>query len=230
MAASRVSGVCRRTAALRFYSTADASRSISKDVKLTSPMPRYVPECATKFLGHKGPLRTSNDNIDMFRRHPNFDFDTGKMKRIVSPDIRRFSAEYGVSLSFSPRHVLHPHDLCYLDPRGHARMPIVREKYERQLRDDALWVMFTGGAVEKAVVRTMTQRRMKSALYTALAARGYDASGKSTKRGREIRGTIWVYVQFPAKAAGNCPERFGNFMATLLDDNFSTAIEPVSDK
>lgn len=193
-------------------------------------MPRYVPECAIKFLGPKGPLRTTHENIDMFRRYPNFDFDTGKMKRVVSPDIRRFSADYGVSLSYSTRHVLHPHDLCYLDPRGHARMPIVREKYERQLQNDALWVIFTGGAVDKAVVRTMTQRRMKSALYSALAARGYDASGKSSERGREVRGTIWVYVQFPAKAAASCPERFGTFMAALLDETFSTAVGPAARK
>lgn len=187
-------------------------------------MLRYVPEDATKFVSVRGPLRTTQANADFFVKHPNFDFDSSKMRRLVGSDIKRFSAEYGLVVAYSPRHIAHPHDLTFFDPRGHSRMLVLRDKYEKKLNEDSLWIIFTGGGVDSPIVRTMTLRRMKSALYAALLARGFERTGKA--KDREIRGTVWVYFQFPPKAAEKSPERFGAFMAKMLDEQFGRPVKP----
>lgn len=177
---------------------------------------RYIPQDASKFVRANGRLVTSPENVDFFRQH-GIEPDNGAMSRFEGgPPLRAIVAKHRLSLAFSRRHVLHPYDLPVFDPRGHPLAPMKRADYVRKTREQPLWFIFTAAGAASPVVRTLTQRRLARAAHEALEAIGY-ALAPGMAPDKEIRGTLWVVMHDPVRAATLSPPVFGAALAAALD-------------
>ncbi|PNY18160.1 Uncharacterized protein TCAP_07598 [Tolypocladium capitatum] len=177
---------------------------------------RFVPEDVKRFVAADGRLMTTRENKEFLLAH-DLEPDNGRMTRFTAgPDLHRLAADFNATFAFSPRHVVHPHDLRYFEPRGHPLAAMKRAEYARKTRQQPLWIMVTSVGGPSAVVRTLTRRRLASAIHGALEAMGY-RSAPGSAPGKEIRGTIWVTIHDPVKAASQSAERFGTVVAAALD-------------
>lgn len=207
-----------RAAQTRFISSSSRASVLQVPIKYGGKMQRYVPEEARNFVLPNGKLLTTQENIDFFKHHPTLDFDSSKLMRLADPDLKRSTHRYNTTISYSPLHIIHPHDLKYLDPRGHPRITRLQDLYERKLREEALWIITTAASPASAIVRSLTQRKLKAAVYQALEARGYKSGYRAD---REIRGTVWLFVHDPIVAAAHSPDDFGEALASFLDKRLS---------
>ncbi|EQK98993.1 hypothetical protein OCS_05292 [Ophiocordyceps sinensis CO18] len=178
---------------------------------------RYVAENARKFVKPHGTLLTTRENVRFLVEH-DIEPDNARMSPFMSqPEMRKISAEYRVRIAFSPRHVLHPFDMHYFDPKGHPLADMTRTRYARKKLEEPLWIMFTMRAAGvSAVVRVLTQRRLAGALHEALEGLGYSlAPGLGARK--EIRGTLWISVLEPTATAAKPAKWFGKEVAAALD-------------
>lgn len=173
-----------------------------------------------------GHLTTTPENARFFRANPTVDHDHGIMTRLEATDaVRRLAKAYRVRLAWSPRHVIHPHRLRFLDPRGHPLAPKIRSDCARKDREDALWAFATAMGGDSAVVWQLTKRELLRAVFRSLTALGYDEHGRKKKDGTELRGTLWLTV-LQAQHARRLPvERFGDVVADTLDKHYATRLE-----
>ncbi|PHH84656.1 hypothetical protein CDD83_1592 [Cordyceps sp. RAO-2017] len=178
---------------------------------------RYLPDNASTFFkGGSGLLVTTPENRQFLLQH-GIEPDNGKMKQFrAGSDSRGIASKYGVSLAFSPQHVLHPYDLRFFDPKGHPLAHKARVDYARKVRDHPLWIMTTTISTASPVVKNLTKRRLVAGLHRALEDLGYDLA-PGLGRSREIRGTFWISMFNPAQASANPPEEFGKAIAAALD-------------
>ncbi|KAM4064890.1 hypothetical protein HRG_004756 [Hirsutella rhossiliensis] len=178
---------------------------------------RYVAEDARKFVKTSGTLLTTRENV-RFLLENDIEPDNARMRPFTSqPEMRKISAEYRAKIAFSSRHVLHPFDMKYFDPKGHPLAAMTRSRYARRKLDEPLWIMFTTRAAgASAVVRGLTQRRLAGALHGALEELGYTlAPGLGARK--EIRGTLWISLLDPIATAAKPAQRFGKEVAAALD-------------
>ncbi|RFU71945.1 hypothetical protein TARUN_10317 [Trichoderma arundinaceum] len=173
---------------------------------------RFIPEEAKKFVKPDGRLYTTPESRDFFVTN-NIEPDNGAARRLTSgPGLQDASKAYNATIAFSPRHIIHPHDLRFFDPRGHPLAAARRAKYLRKSREEPLWIMITSAGAA-SVVRTLTQRRLKSAIYRSLEGLGLVGGAGSQ---REIRGTLWITLHDPVKASKLPPGPFGEAVAKAL--------------
>ncbi|KAL7938054.1 hypothetical protein V8C35DRAFT_139870 [Trichoderma chlorosporum] len=173
---------------------------------------RFIPEEAKKFVKPDGRLHTTRETRDFFLEHA-LEPDNGAARRLTTgPGLQGVSKAYNATIAFSPRHIIHPHDLRFFDPRGHPLAAARRAKYLRKSKEEPLWIMITGSGAS-AVVRTLTQRRLKSAIYRSLEAMGF---GNGVGNMKEIRGTLWITIHNPVAASKLAPEPFGEAVARAL--------------
>lgn len=199
---------------LRFAST--APRQGAGKPRPQATVRRFIPEDVKRFVKADGKLLTTRENKE-FLLENDLEPDNGRMTRFAAgPELHRLAADFNATFAFSPRHILHPHDLRYFEPRGHPLAAMKRAEYARRTREQPLWIMVTSVGGASAVVRTLTRRRLARAIHAALEAMGY-RSAPGSGPGREIRGTIWVTVHDPVKAARQSAERFGKVVAAALD-------------
>jgi hypothetical protein len=178
---------------------------------------RFIPEEAKKFVKPDGKLYTTRETRDFFVKH-NLEPDNGAARRFTTgPAIQNMSKAYHATTAFSPRHIIHPHDLRFFDPRGHPLAAARRAKYLRKSLEEPLWIMITGAGAA-SVVRTLTQRRLKSAIYRSLEDLGFRNGIGGQK---EIRGTLWITLHDPVKASKLPPEPFGEVIAKALKSRCS---------
>ncbi|KYK59787.1 hypothetical protein DCS_00921 [Drechmeria coniospora] len=204
----------------RFASTALRPRPRGTTAKRPAPARRFIPEAAERFIGPKGQLLTTRENVDFIVAN-DLEPDNGTMARFTpGPEMKRIAADFGVALAFSPRHVIHPFDLRAFDPRGHPLAAMKRAQLARKIHEDSLWIIMTSAGGVSAVVRSMTQNKLVKELHLALEAMGY-RSGTGRGPTKEIRGTFWVTIFDPVKAAGQSAERFGKTVAAALDQECS---------
>ncbi|UNI24358.1 hypothetical protein JDV02_010110 [Purpureocillium takamizusanense] len=210
-------------APLRLASTAAAAaplRTPDNKPKTQQRVRRYVPEKVKSFVMNDGKLLTTRENWIFFLKH-DIEPDNGRMSQFFAgPDLQKVRKDFNVSLAFSPKHILHPHDLQWFDPRGHPLVAMKKADYARKASEQPLWIMVTTFGAGPAVVRNLTQRRLTRAVHTALEAMGYQsATGLSPTK--EIRGTFWAIMHDPVKAAKHSAERFGEVVAAALDKECS---------
>ncbi|KAJ6444107.1 3-isopropylmalate dehydrogenase [Purpureocillium lavendulum] len=203
-------------APLRLAST--AARQTAGKPKARPTIRRFVPEDVKRFVKADGKLLTTRENKEFLLNY-DIEPDNGRMTRFAAgPDLGKLASDYNVTFAFSPKHVVHPHDLRYFEPRGHPLAAMKRAEYARNTREKPLWIMVTSAGGASAVVRTLTQRRLARAIHKALEAMGYRSGLSPTK---EIRGTFWATIHNPIKAATHSAERFGKAVAAALDKNCS---------
>ncbi|KAL6896318.1 hypothetical protein GGI43DRAFT_113200 [Trichoderma evansii] len=179
---------------------------------------RFIPEEAKKFVRPDGTLCTTPETADFFLKH-NIEPDNGAARRFTAgPAIQNAAKAYNAVTAFSPRHIIHPHDLRFFDPRGHPLAAARREKYLRKSRDEPLWIMVTSAGAASTVVRVQTQRRLKSAIYRYLEDLGFP---NGIGEHKEIRGTVWVTLYDPVKASKLRPEPFAEAIARALKSRCS---------
>ncbi|POR38772.1 Uncharacterized protein TPAR_01022, partial [Tolypocladium paradoxum] len=177
---------------------------------------RFIPEDVKRFVTADGKLLTTRENKEFLLEH-DLEPDNGSMTRFTAgPELHRLAADFNATFAFSPRHILHPHDLRYFEPRGHPLAAMKRTEYARKTQEQPLWIMVTSVGGASAVVRTLTRRRLASAIHEALEALGY-RSAPGSGPVKEIHGTLWVTVHSPIKAASQSAERFGKVVAAALD-------------
>ncbi|KAH6607410.1 hypothetical protein Trco_003723 [Trichoderma cornu-damae] len=173
---------------------------------------RFIPEEAKKFVKPDGRLYTTRETRDFFVRH-GLEPDNGAARRLTTgPSIQNAAKAYHATIAFSPRHIIHPHDLRFFDPRGHPLAAARRAKYLRKSLQEPLWIMITSAGAA-SVVRILTQRRLKRAIYRGLQGLGFPNGVGSSK---EIRGTLWITIHDPVKASMLPPEPFGAVVAKAL--------------
>ncbi|GFP53202.1 hypothetical protein TASIC1_0002038600 [Trichoderma asperellum] len=174
---------------------------------------RFIPEEAKKFVRPDGTLCTTPETASIFLQH-NIEPDNGAARRFTAgPAIQNACKAYHAVTAFSPRHIIHPHDLRFFDPRGHPLAAARREKYLRKSREEPLWIMVTSAGAASTVVRVQTQRRLKSAIYRCLEDLGLP---NGIGEHKEIRGTVWVTLYDPVKASKLPPEPFAEAIARAL--------------
>ncbi|PTB70563.1 hypothetical protein BBK36DRAFT_1165087 [Trichoderma citrinoviride] len=167
---------------------------------------------AKKFVKPDGRLLTNRENRDFFATY-NLEPDNGAARRLTTgPALQNASKAYNATIAFSPRHLIHPHDLRFFDPRGHPLAAARRDKYRRKTLEEPLWIMLTGAGAS-SVVRTLTQRRLKCAIYRSLEDLGFR---NGVGNGKEIRGTLWITIHDPVKASKLSPWPFGEAVAKAL--------------
>ncbi|KAK1252656.1 hypothetical protein MKX08_003843 [Trichoderma sp. CBMAI-0020] len=177
---------------------------------------RFIPEEAKKFIRPSGSLCTTPETAAFFVKH-NIEPDNGAARRFTAgPAIQNAAKAYNAVVAFSPRHIIHPHDLRFFDPRGHPLAAARRQKYLRKTREEPLWIMVTSAGAASAVVRVLTQRRLKSAIYRCLEHLGFP---NGVGEHKEIRGTVWVTLYDPVKASKLPPEPFAEAVARALRSN-----------
>ncbi|KAL7917981.1 hypothetical protein ACQKWADRAFT_305431 [Trichoderma austrokoningii] len=177
---------------------------------------RFIPEEAKKFIHPSGTLSTTPETAAFFAKH-HLEPDNGAARRFTTgPAIQNATKAYHAVVAYSPRHIIHPHDLRFFDPRGHPLAAARRAKYLRKARDEPLWIMVTSASSTATVVRVSTQRRLKGAIYRCLAGIGFPNGIGET---REIRGTVWITLYDPVKAAKLPPEPFAEAIARALRSN-----------
>lgn len=74
----------------------------------------------------------------------------------------------------------------------------------------------TSAGAASTVVRVMTQRRLKSAIYRYLEDLGFP---NGVGEHKEIRGTVWITLYDPVKASKLPPEPFAEAIARALRSN-----------
>ena len=182
------------------------------------PVKRYVPEDVSRFV-KSGKLLTTRENCDFLVRY-GIEPDTGRMERFTTgagPELARLAAQFNATFAYSPRHVLHPHDLRYFEPRGHPLAAMKRSEYARKVNDEPLWIMLTSVGGTAAVVRTLTQRKLTRAIHIALQHRGYRSNPQGPQgQAESVRGTLWVTLHNSLRAATKSPEHFGTVLAEAL--------------
>ncbi|KAJ4865036.1 hypothetical protein T069G_01566 [Trichoderma breve] len=199
----------------RFSSTKtprQASTPLQRKPILRDTIRRYIPEEAKKFVKPDGKLQTTPETMNFLIEH-NLEPDNGAARRLTTgPGLQNVSKAYHATIAFSPRHIIHPHDLRFFDPRGHPLAAARRAKYLRKSQQEPLWIMITGAGAA-SVVRTLTQRRLKSAIYRSLEDLGFR---NGVGAGKEIRGTLWITIHNPVAASKLAPEPFGEAVARAL--------------
>ncbi|UKZ60510.1 uncharacterized protein TrAtP1_001785 [Trichoderma atroviride] len=187
-----------------------------KQKLLRDTIRRFIPEEAKKFIRPSGTLCTTPETAAFFVKH-NIEPDNGAARRFTAgPAIQNAAKAYNAVVAFSPRHIVHPHDLRFFDPRGHPLAAARREKYLRKAREEPLWIMVTSAGATSAVVRVLTQRRLKSAIYRCLEHLGFP---NGVGEHKEIRGTVWITLYDPVKASKLPPEPFAEAVARALRSN-----------
>ncbi|KAM0472399.1 hypothetical protein ACHAPX_008828 [Trichoderma viride] len=177
---------------------------------------RFIPEEAKKFIRPSGTLHTTPETAHFFVKH-NIEPDNGAARRFTTgPAIQNATKAFNAVVAYSPRHIVHPHDLRFFDPRGHPLAAARREKYLRKSREEPLWIMVTSAGAASTVVRVMTQRRLKSAIYRCLEDLGFP---NGVGEHKEIRGTVWITLYDPVKASKLPPEPFAEAIARALRSN-----------
>lgn len=187
---------------------------------------RMLSTDVAKFMrSQDGHLATTPDNARFFRANPTVDHDHGIMTRLEATDaVRKLAKEYRVRLAWSPRHIIHPHRLRYLDPRGHPLAPKLRSDYARKTREDALWAFATAIGGDSAVVWQLTKRELLRAVFRSLAALGYDEHGRK-QDGTELHGTLWLTVSQAQHSRRLPVDKFGEVVADTLDKHYATLPE-----
>ncbi|GAO18323.1 uncharacterized protein UV8b_04386 [Ustilaginoidea virens] len=223
--ANRLQGTCRLPP-LRFASGPARTPRGKPRADTPRSVKRFVPEEASRFVTPDGRLLTTLENRDFFLEH-GIEPDNGRMTRFApTSELSRLCADLGTALAYSPRHVIHPHDLRYFEPRGHPLAVQKRSQYAAKARRQPLWIMTTSAGAGAAVVRTLTQRRLTRSVYEALDALGYRSAGgdgggganmaDEANKANKIRGTLWIAIHQPLKAASQPAERFGRVVAQAL--------------
>ncbi|KAL7963215.1 hypothetical protein V8C34DRAFT_267524 [Trichoderma compactum] len=204
----------------RFSSTKtprQAPTTFQRKPVLRDTIRRFIPEEAKKFVKPDGKLQTTRGTRDLFLEH-NLEPDNGAARRLTTgPGLQNVSKAYHATIAFSPRHIIHPHDLRFFDPRGHPLAAARRAKYLRKSQQEPLWIMITAAGAA-SVVRTLTQRRLKSAIYRSLENLGFQ-NGVGVQK--EIRGTLWITIHDPVVASKLAPEPFGEAVARALKSRCS---------
>ncbi|KAL7818776.1 hypothetical protein V8C44DRAFT_319052 [Trichoderma aethiopicum] len=207
------------SANIRFASSSSSTKNsrqapapLKRKPLLRDTIRRFIPEEAKKFVKPDGKLFTSHENRDFLTRY-NLEPDNGAARRLTTgPAIQNASKAYNATIAFSPRHIIHPHDLRFFDPRGHPLAAARRAKYLRKTLEEPLWIMLTGAGAS-SVVRTLTQRRLKCAIYRSLEDLGFP---NGVGDGKEIRGTLWITIHDSVKASKLSPWPFGEAVARAL--------------
>lgn len=183
--------------------------SKSKSVK------RFIPEEVKNFVKADGKLLTTPQNRDFLLKH-GLEPDNGRMIRFNGgSELSRAASDFSATLAYSPRHIIHPFDLRYFDPRGHPLAPMKRAKYAQKTWQEPMWIMITSVGSMSAVVRTLTRRRLTRHVYEALHTLGY-RPGSQDGVASIVWGTLWITIHDPVKAATQSPERFGCLVADAL--------------
>lgn len=169
-----------------------------------------------QFLRPDGRLSTTQENMDFLAKY-DLEHDTSKFIYLKkNSEMKTIASEFGVTLMFCPRHLIQPHHLKYFDPRGHPLAGVQRARLASMAETQPLWLMTNCVGGPKATVRITATRRLRSSLYTALQAKGYDKFGKGADR--ELKGTLLISLQNPAKAVLQQMDRFGPALVRQLEE------------
>lgn len=193
------------------FSTSTAARGPPPGAKFCKT--KIMDECST-FL-RDGKLFSQPPVLDFIARY-GIEWDSGKMWYC-----NHFVAgQMGVSPRFCDRHVLPPKDQKYMNPAGHPMRQPWLDKMAHRVLTEPLWVQTSVTQDVSAVVRIKTARWLKSRLYAALEARGYDKYGRAVEGSgrKDLKGTFWLHIAEPLKVWNHLGrEEFGPAMVRHLE-------------
>jgi hypothetical protein len=193
-------------------------RSSTKKIK------SFIPLEVHTFIRQPGnQLRTTRENVDFLRKY-DIDHDNGKSVTMNSSAALRRELKGHFQLAWSPRHIIKYFDLKYLTPRGHPLAPLFRDRCKKAATEQPLWLHVTSRGGPPAVVRHTASRRFKAAILKGLEEMGYTPNGQAVGGNREIRGTLWISIFDPVKAANLPAAKIGKLIAEDLHANYSTEI------
>ncbi|OAA42744.1 hypothetical protein NOR_04875 [Metarhizium rileyi] len=196
-------------------SAADVARSpgFKRQPTKLNTIRRFIPDEVKQFVKTNGKLLTTPENRDFILENK-LEPDNGRMICFSGGlELSRAASACNATIGYSPRHVIHPFDLRYFDPRGHPLAPMKRAQYVQKTREKPMWIFVTCVGSFSAVVRTSTGRRLTKCIYEELHRFGYPShDGVASK----IRGTLWITIHDAVKAATYTPERFALLVARAL--------------
>lgn len=177
-----------------------------------------IPDNCAHFLQPNGQLFTTRENADFLRRY-DLGHDTAKMTFLPHyAESRALYKELGVWMLFSHQHVIPTRDLRYFDPRGHPLAHANMARLAHQAQTQPLWLMTTCVQGPKAVVRLSAQRGLRSRIWQALEAQGYDKYGRSTSRSKpDLRGTLWIHIREALETVTHSKDKFGELIVRQLE-------------
>lgn len=159
----------------------------------------YIPEEAKSFMRPDGLLYTTATNRDFLARY-NLEWDSGKMFFMGGP----LFAKMGILLRFTYGHMVSMYDLKYLNPAGHPMQEPWMATTAHMAQTQPLWCWATVANEAWAVVRHTAGRGLRSRLYKALEAGGYDMYGKAKgSRKHDLKGTLWMHIGDPTAAVSS---------------------------
>ncbi|CAG9940740.1 unnamed protein product [Clonostachys rosea f. rosea IK726] len=176
---------------------------------------RYIPEECKTFYFPDGRLWTTPENTQFLSRY-GIEHDVALATvPAMDPEMRQVAQKFKATLSFSPRHIIDPFYVKYLDPRGHPLGASQKAKWARWSEERPLWLICSVNGGPKRVVRLRAMRRVRHALYTALEEKGYDKYGN--RKGRRIKGTLRIHLNQPLEAVSIPSHEFGPPLVKLLE-------------
>ncbi|SPQ19651.1 8a1af383-9481-4b6d-afc4-b9b49bf1b45e [Thermothielavioides terrestris] len=110
--------------------------------------------------------------------------------------------KFFVRVSLSNRHTFSTYHLKYFTAFEHPFTEKLLHFYRQQKESRPLWCYVHASSADSSrpVVRTTSERMVKAALFRALNAAGYDASGRSLDGSEKaLQGTIRIAISEPKK-------------------------------
>lgn len=189
-----------------------------------TPFRRLVPADAQTWMRADGQITTTPETREFLVQN-GIHLDNGLVKSFSrgAAAVGAVAKQFGVTVGYSPWHIVNPIHVKYFGPFDHPLAPWKRDFYRRKRRDEPLWVMVSVlDTTHKAVVRITLTRRLKAAVYRALRERGL-ATRYSTAAGSadaaadaQVTGTVWIRVHDQIKAVNQDAMLLGRATAEAL--------------
>ncbi|CAM1502135.1 Fc.00g041190.m01.CDS01 [Cosmosporella sp. VM-42] len=175
-----------------------------------------IPQQARRFIHGKDNLLKTTPDTWAFLQETGIEYDNSKASTLYlgREDAARISNDFTTRVMFTSRHIMHPHDLEYLDPREHPLTETMKAKYRKMIKDEPLWVIMTSANAQPGLIKSIGHRRLKAAFWTAMNELGYE---RFPEPGAPcISGTLLVTIRDTAKAANSPAQIFGKAVAEAL--------------
>ncbi|KAF7536241.1 hypothetical protein G7Z17_g13077 [Cylindrodendrum hubeiense] len=176
----------------------------------------YVPAAAKTFI-RGGKLQTTPD-VWEFLQGTGIEFDNSKANSLfLAPEHRHIPQTFSCKFTFSKLHIMHPHHLFYLQPRGHPFIEGIKYKYRQKKETQPLWLYFIALNGDTGLVRTLGHRRLAREFWTALQ--------ELEDPNMKVTGTIIVTMFDSKKAASSPAVQFGKPLAEAVVRQHKSSVE-----
>lgn len=176
----------------------------------------WVPSGAKRFI-RNGRLQTTPD-VWEFLQTTGIEIDNSKANFLsLAPENRHITDTFSCKLMFSKYHIIHPHHLIYLQPRGHPFIEGIKSKYREKKEKQPLWLYFIPRNKDTGLVRSLGHRRLAREFWTALE--------ELQDPNMKVTGTVLVTTYDGKKAASSPAVQFGKALADAVVRQYRRSVD-----